>query len=305
MPTQRLEDHLNKLRAFCTIAELGTLREAAERLNVTQPSLTRLVQTLEAAAGAPLFIRARSGVAPTVAGQELLAYARRCLNDLADVEAKLRRPAEKLAGHVRIGSYESLAEYLWPRFVVHFRRKYPGIRLTVQTTGSALHPRALANGAIDLLVDAEPRLLGEFHSRALYEDTFQFYSAEPRRAVLTPAEAAPMNLIYCPQAFDRQNRSILHHCEAAGFTFAERTELDSFPTVKAFARAGAGIAVLPRRLAAEAVNTGALHAWRLQGFAAGGFGAHGLTATVSDRRQDDPVLRVLLNELKAWFKNEA
>lgn len=120
-----LVEHLDKLKAFVVIAETGTLREASLRLHLTQPSLTRLIQTLESATGKTLLHRSRQGVSLTEAGQVILDFAKSTIKNLEDTEERLKSPSSHLAGLVRIGSYASLAEYFWPEFISTARKRHP------------------------------------------------------------------------------------------------------------------------------------------------------------------------------------
>ena len=94
-----LVKHLEKLEAFKIIAEVGKLSEAAKMVNLTQPSLTRLIQTLENATETTLFYRSRSGTILTPAGEELLIYANQVLNPLQDLELRIKNSKNPLAGH--------------------------------------------------------------------------------------------------------------------------------------------------------------------------------------------------------------
>lgn len=295
-----LSDHLDKLRAFRAIAETGKLSEAAARVNLSQPSLSRLVQTLEDAVGRPLLHRSRQGVAPTEAGKLLLAFAKTTLKGLEDLEEKLRHPGVERAGVLRVGSYESLAEYLWPDFVLKFRKAAPELKLSLRTNGD--HPRALEDGELDILVDAEPRVRGDFTSWTLYEDRFGFHGASGKvPSSLTPEDAPAMTLIFSPVAFDGENKGILRHLEEKGYFFGEKVELDSFTAVRTFARTGLGLAVLPQRLAEDS-NRKDLAPVALKGFPAKGFGSHSICATIRSSRTDDPRLRLLVKALRENFK---
>lgn len=84
---------LRKLRHALVLAEEGNFARAARRLNLTQPALTRSIQSLEASLSLPLFDRLASGVRPTVDGDRVLEHARAMLR----LEASLRREAELLA----------------------------------------------------------------------------------------------------------------------------------------------------------------------------------------------------------------
>jgi DNA-binding transcriptional LysR family regulator len=298
-----LADHLDKIRAFEVIATVSTMREAAAKLNVTQPSLTRLVQTLEEALGETLLVRSRAGVQPTEAGKLLLAYTRETLKRLEDFEQKVRTPADQLAGHLRIGSYASLAEYLWPDFIVSMQKSAPSLKISIRTAEIASDQRALENGEIDILVDAEPRLSGDFTSWKLYEDRFNFYAKKPLKEPLTPENFGSTTLIYSPVAFDEDNRKIDQHLEEQGYRFREKIQLDSFTSVLAFCRRGVGIGVLPQRLAAEAMESNAIIQVALRKFPQRGFGTHNLMATIRSDREGDPRVRFLIKSLRQWFKD--
>lgn len=298
----KLSDHLDKLRAFKVIVEAGTMREAAKRLHVTQPSLTKLIQNLELASGVTLLSRGRMGVAVTESGKHLLEYATLTLKGLEDVEQKLLNPGDGMAGHLRIGAYASLAEYLWPDFIPALKKKAPGLRLSIFTSEGSSHLQGLARGEIDILVDAEPRLTDGFLSWNLYEDRFNFYLSTAKAEKWSAQSIDTTPLIYSPNAFDHENRKILQHLEGNGYHFPEKLEFDSFMAVLAFARKGVGLAVLPNRLAETAVKAGQLRAVSLKKFPPKGFGSHHFAATIRESRKDDPRVRVVIKLLRQWVE---
>ncbi len=300
----KLADQLDKLHAYKVIVESGTMREAAKRLGVTQPSLTKLIQNFEQAAGLTFLSRGRHGVLATEAGKHLFDFASVTLKNLEDLEQKLLHPNESTAGHLRVGAYASLAEYLWPDFIRSFRKRAPALRLSINTSEAVSHQRALERGEIDVLVEAEPRLSEGLVSWKLYEDRFHFYLAQKlvMPGIQDAVEALP--LIYSPHAFDHENMTILQHLEEKGYSFREKIELDSFTAVLAFARREVGLAVLPKRLAEAAVKAGELRPVSLRGFPGKGFGLHHFAATVEEHRKDDPRIRLLIRELREWFRSK-
>lgn len=293
-----LSDHLDKLKAFQLVAETGKLREAAERSNLTQPSLTRLIQTLEDAAGEKLFHRSRQGVTLTEAGQLLLEFSKSTLKDLEDLEERLKNPASELAGLIRVGSYESLAEYLWPEFLPALRKTYPDLKVALKTNNGTTHQQALASGELDLLVDAEPRVVGDFTSWVLYEDRFNFYGHKQIPQELAPDRIRELPVIYCPAAFDQENKTIRQHLEEAGYDFKERIELDSFTSVATFTSQAIGLGILPQRLAKSHLRSKHFSQVALKGFSAKGFGSHHICATVRSASDNSKRLRMLVKLLK-------
>lgn len=293
-----LSDHLDKLRSFTVIAETGSLREAAERLHVTQPALSRMIKTLEGSSGVPLFARSQRGLSLTAAGQELHRYATRTLKELTDVEIKMTTKSNEFSGHIQIGSYESLVEYMWPDFLLETQKKYPDFAISIRTNSPVGMMELLRREEIDILVDAEPRTTSDFISWPIYKDKFNFYSHEGGVSKVSQESAKTMTLIYVPQAFDKDGKTILHHLESQGYQFAKKLSLDSFTSAHKFCSKGLGLAVLPTRL-----NTsGSVVPTRLNGFNVHGFGEHTICATIRYSQKDHPQISELIKYLKLWHK---
>ncbi|MEL6217175.1 MAG: LysR family transcriptional regulator, partial [Pseudomonadota bacterium] len=81
---------LRQLRALCAVAETGTFRRAAERLGITQPSLSAQIQGLEEAVGCILIERGRRGALLTPAGREADNRAREVLDAVAALSDAVR-----------------------------------------------------------------------------------------------------------------------------------------------------------------------------------------------------------------------
>lgn len=296
-----LKDHLDKLESFRIVCELGTLSEAATRLHVSQPGLTRLIQTLEETTGEELLYRSRAGVKPTAAGQLLLDYAQRILAELDGLESQMKVPENPLSGHLKIGSYESLAEYLWPDLIHDLRKEVPELKISLSTSSIADPLQGLKQGVLDALVDAEPRVTGDFTSWKIYQDRFQFFRVygNTKQSV----EIGNQPLIFCPLAFDSGNRTILDHIADLKMEFAEKIALDSFTAVRNFCRKGTGIAVLPQRLAKESVLKKEIEAFPGNSILGKSFGPHDICLTVRSHRAKDPKIVYLAKTVRQHFKN--
>lgn len=208
------------------------------------------------------------------------------------------------AGLLRIGSYESLAEYLWPEFIVFFKRTEPDLKLLIRTSSSMVHQKAFESGSLDVLVDAEPRSLGDVTSWVLYEDRFNFYALPGKvPQTLGPGSIGSLTLIFSPSAFDRENKSIQQHLEEEGSFFKEKMELDSFNAVRTFGEAGIGLVALPRRLAEKSLKSHRLSPVALRGFSSKGFGAHSICASTLSSGSDDNRIRLLVKALRENFKS--
>lgn len=296
---------LDKLAIFISVAEKGKINEAAHVLHLTQPSITRAIQKLEQAFGAPLLSRGREGVKLTPAGRLLYEYGHRALRQLDDIQQQAQFTDDPLAGRLTIGTYESLAEYLWPDFLSDLGKSHPQLQLSVKTSLQHDPLADLVDGKIDLLVDAEPPIRDNVVSWPIYADKFAFFSS-PRLAANEYDQKASRDLsvIFCTSVFDHEHLSLEDHLERAGYRFARKFAFDSFATAKQLALRGIGIATLPLRLAQADVTSRRLKRVSLKGFATEGFGKHTICASVSREREKDVRLRKVISLLKKHLKDE-
>src|SRR5450755_4028430 len=98
-----------------TVADTLNFRQAAERCNVSQPSLSAQLAQLEEAIGVRLFERDRRRVIVTRRGGDVIARARVLLHYADDVESSARHASDSFAGTMRIGIIPTVSPYLLPR----------------------------------------------------------------------------------------------------------------------------------------------------------------------------------------------
>jgi DNA-binding transcriptional LysR family regulator len=125
----QIEPSWELLRTFLEVVRDGSLSGAARRLGLTQPTIGRHVDALEAAFGLPLFTRSPQGLMPTSAALNLLPHA----ESMAAAAAALQRAASGEAatdrGTVRITASEIIGCEVLPAMLASFRRNHPGIEL--------------------------------------------------------------------------------------------------------------------------------------------------------------------------------
>lgn len=151
---------LRQLTYFVAVAEAGHLGRAAERLNLSQPPLTRQIQQLETELGVQLFKRVARGMELTVAGEQLLQTARSILA-LADQAAEqTRRAGRGEVGQLSIGIYGSAIFGLVPRVLAAFRESHPDVDIVLHHAQTPAQIPALRQGRVQLVFE---RLLPEEH----------------------------------------------------------------------------------------------------------------------------------------------
>lgn len=122
------------VRSFLAVSRHGSVSAAARELGVSQPTLSRAVQTLEAETGLNLFKRTTQGLALTEAGQQLVDAADR-MNEAADqFQRQASGLSEELTGDVRISVNEIIGIYLLPSAIAAFREQHPGVHIEIVIT---------------------------------------------------------------------------------------------------------------------------------------------------------------------------
>lgn len=181
--------NLDLLRSFFEIAGHGSLSKAAERLRVSQSTLTRQMQALEHEIGGELFERSPSGVALTATGHALLEGMRPVLTQFDRVLGEARTRARGQSATLRVGYLMSAApDYLNPALAA-LRRAHPEIKVTLLDLSPGEQVRALRKGEIDLglMGNAGTFLAREFYVRRLATLPVLVALAESHRLANEPA----------------------------------------------------------------------------------------------------------------------
>lgn len=141
---------LNQLRCFTAVATELNFRRGAERLNMTQPPLSRQIQLLEHQLGVRLLERTKRSVRLTPAGRAFLPEAEELLRRAQTVALAARRVATGDAGSVAIGFVAGAIYRLLPRIVAAARALLPDIDLVLKEMTTIEQLEALASRRIDL-----------------------------------------------------------------------------------------------------------------------------------------------------------
>ncbi|HKR42726.1 MAG TPA: LysR family transcriptional regulator [Paraburkholderia sp.] len=139
---------MRQLKIFCAVAEHGSFTAAAEKVHTVQSNVTMRVKELEAELGQPLFIRQKSGVVLTSAGQTFLGYAQRILQLTEESRNALLDTATP-AGTLRLGSMETTAAIRLPQVLARYREQYPQVQLSLLTGTTAELIKAVESHRLD------------------------------------------------------------------------------------------------------------------------------------------------------------
>ncbi|HEY4003988.1 MAG TPA: LysR substrate-binding domain-containing protein [Pseudonocardia sp.] len=121
-----------RLRALVELAETGSVRGAAERLVVTESTVSAAISALSGEVGAALIDRHGRGVRLTAAGERYAQYARRILGLHNEAVLAARGEADPENGSIRLAAVTTAGEHLMPPLLASFRAKHPGVVLGLE-----------------------------------------------------------------------------------------------------------------------------------------------------------------------------
>lgn len=160
---------VRRLKYFIVTAEERSISRAAEKLHITQPPLTRHIQSLEEELGVQLFTRTNSGVELTQAGTALLGHARNINAHVELATEQIRRVAAGQAGRIDIGVFGSAMLSIIPRILSAYASDCPDVHVVLHNAPKARQMEALHQGRILIAFDRyfpdSPELRTELVSR--------------------------------------------------------------------------------------------------------------------------------------------
>ncbi|WP_221930881.1 LysR substrate-binding domain-containing protein [Telmatospirillum sp. J64-1] len=243
---------IRQLRYFIVLAETKHFGQAAERLHMTQPPLSRQIAALEESLGVALFRRTSRSVSLTPAGEDFYRNAKRLLADLDFAVRSARATAQGERGEVRIGFTMYAAWNVLPRLIKAFSEAHPDVSLILnETLPRDLH-QALMAGEADIGITI--RFPGDFPNVLRYHPL----SREPLCAVLpqTHPLAGKESISVGDLAaepfvtFPRTTAPVLHEavmscCRQHGFEPVIRLETHLQQTIVNLVAEGLGVSLVP------------------------------------------------------------
>ena len=143
---------LSQLRYAVKLAETRNFSKAAEQLFITQPALSRQINTLEEELGLKLFERTTRRVIVTDAGEAFVQGARRVLAETEELEHAMALQRREIRGTLSVGLLRSLAYLHMPEYLNSFQAIYPNVQIELQVDWSAQLTSKVLNQEIDVAV---------------------------------------------------------------------------------------------------------------------------------------------------------
>jgi DNA-binding transcriptional LysR family regulator len=181
--------NLNHLAVFHAVAQAGSMTLGAERLDVSQPAVSKQVQELERALSVHLFDRIGRRVRLTQAGETLADYARRLFALAREAEEAMADVRAVGRGRLTIGASTTIGTYLLPGVVAEFWRRHPQVEVLVEIANTEQVHRRLAGHELDVgltegFVEAE-----ELDAEVFHHDELVVIAAPGHRLAGSPRVA--------------------------------------------------------------------------------------------------------------------
>lgn len=239
---------LRQIRYFIAVADHGSFRGAADRLDVTQPALTAQVASLEKLLETQVFERSRAGTSLTSAGRELLPSARRVLEEVRGFGDLAQSLTGGAAGTYRMGVTPTLGPYLLPHILPRIHAEFAGLKLYVREAAPSDLEDDLKNAGHDFILTTQPIMSRELVVASLFREPLKLAIAREH-----PLASKPR--IHRMDLFGEEvltigehhlfHRQITELCERVGASVRRDYEGTSLDTLRQMVVMGMGIAFLP------------------------------------------------------------
>ncbi|HEY9738075.1 MAG TPA: LysR family transcriptional regulator [Trichocoleus sp.] len=247
---------IEQLQAFLAVADTGSFQAAARQCQVTQSTISRQVQALEAELDAPLFHRGAQAKL-TIAGERLMPKARRMYQDWVQVSREI---ADLMAGkqpELCIAAIQSVCAHFLPPVLQQFCQEYPNVQLRVTSLGSDRSLKVLRDGLVDVaIVMHNPKLTTqpEMAIMPLYEEAVEVLMSADHP--LTDHATVPWEaLAHYPQVVFKDGygmqRLVQEQFQRCEGTLQAAMELNTLDAFRGVVRQGKFVALLPKSALTE------------------------------------------------------
>lgn len=253
---------IQELEAFWWISQTGSFNRAAERLYLTQPSVTARIQALEKELGQQLFERKPRGVRLTDAGRALLPHAERVLQDIRKARQAVVDLMSATGGTLSVGCALTTSTYTLPQILDLYKSTYPQVEIMVRTGRSQHIQQLVLDDTVQMgLVHAPINPHPEINAIPLYEEEIVLV-AHPQHPLAKEEKVAADRLASEP--FITPDRSsgywtlVEQFWASAGLMPRVTMELDSIEATKRMVMHSLGITMLPKSCVVQEAEAGEL-----------------------------------------------
>lgn len=234
------------LKYFREAAAVLNMSRAAERLGISQPSLSLAIQRIEEILGEKIFYRSKRGLKLTQAGTQLLSHTNLLINTWEKVRSRAIASENEIQGRYVIGCHTSVALYTLSGFLPEVLNNQPLLEICLFHDLSRKITEAVISSNVDIGIVVNPVKHPDLIITKLAHDDVAFWVSKSER----PTSESNNRLIYDPDLI--QSQTLLKKAAKAGLQISRLIETRSLEVVAELTATGAGVGILPTRVANRA-----------------------------------------------------
>ena len=256
-------------RIFYEVASCGNITHASQKLNISQPAISKSIKNLETQLGGDLFVRTQKGVVLTEEGKSFYKHISNAIENISNAENEFTNLISLNKGSIRIGVSTTITEKFLLPYLKKFHELYPNITIHMYTDISNELLDKLKNGLIDLAIvhiidkdygyDIDINKIKKIYSCFVVNDTFK---------ELIKKEVSIKELIKYPiilQTKGSNSRDFIEKIEIDNnIIFKNNIESSSYTLISEFAKMGLGIGISTKEYIEEDLNNKLLYEIKLQ-----------------------------------------
>lgn len=243
---------IRQIEYFVEVAKQLSFTKAATVLHVSQPSISKAIQNLEAELGVPLFYRSSKQLELTDAGHAVLTNALQVLQAFKNIRAELTDIMELKKGQLRIGIPPIVGAEFFSKLISYYKEQYPLIEIVLTEAGTKKIREEIENGELDIgLVCSSQSKNAQLNTISFMRDPLQLivHADHPlaQHGSISMEQLREQPFIIYRKDFVLYDR-IVDECSKAGFSpiiACETTQKDLFIEM---VQAKLGVALLPQKI---------------------------------------------------------
>ena len=242
---------LIELRTFLAVAKEKSFSAAAQRLFITQPAISKRIQSLERHLGAPLFDRIGKKVYLTEAGTLLIERAETMLQLAKDTEKEIFNLHDTISGRLNLATSHHIGLHRLAPVLKNFSQRYPDVLLDIQFEDSEVAYQMVRSGQVELAVvtlnPVETDLDADLIAKLVWHDPLVFVSTAANLRIDTMQKLAEHPCIL-PGLATYTGRIVLDRFAQAGIALQPTLSTNYLETIGMLVSVGLGWSVLPQSM---------------------------------------------------------
>lgn len=211
--------NLQQLRYVIAVNRFRNFAKAAESCNISQPTLSAMLQKLEEELDVRIFERSNRSVIPTTVGEKIIRQAESVLIEVTRIGEIISEEKGQIGGKFALSVGPTIAQYILPRFIKNYRESFPSVELSIQELKVNFMLDALIKGEIDAGIAISENVCEGVLEIPLYTEKFMVYLSENCWRKLP---------VFKPEKLEHENMWIMKDAQClrdSAFSFCKKRSL--------------------------------------------------------------------------------